>query len=203
MITIIASFVIGIMSSLAATCIVFLRGKARLRLRFRTIVALIVRMARQLELDNYVPQYIVTIDRHSGVVGSILAGHVGLRAVVSVACQHRRLPDGARETRLDDVSARTLSLLRGSRVLVLICCNDSGTSLSCVVNHLRNLGENAPIEVRTAAIYTSVSPVIVPKYKGVVVGRDTNKPMNKIISQLPWATEGWRHILGKERLPLG
>jgi hypothetical protein len=68
------------------------------------------------------------------------------------------------------------------------------------VNYLNHLGQNAPGEVRTVAIYTSVSPAIMPMYKGVIVGRDTRKPMNQIISQLPWVTEGWRHVLGKERL---
>lgn len=195
-----ASFAIGILSSLAATWLLLLRDKARLRVRFRTVLALIVKVVRQLELDNYSPDYVVTIDRNSGVVGSILAGHIGLRSVVSVACEHHRLPDGTRETRLDDVSSRTLSLLRGARVLVIICCNDSGTSLSCVVDYLRNLGQDCPAEVRTAAIYTTVSPAMMPRYKGLIVGRDTKKPMNQIVSQLPWMTPGWQHILGSERL---
>jgi hypothetical protein len=73
----ILSFVVGVLSSLVATFIAFLRGKARFRLRLRAIVALIVNVAKQLELDNFSPQYIVTIDRNSGVVGSILAGHIG------------------------------------------------------------------------------------------------------------------------------
>ena len=199
MVTIVISFVIGILSSLAATWIIFLRGKARLRLRFRTIVALIVKMAKQLELDNFSPQYIVTVDRNSGIVGSILAGHTGLRSVVSVACTHRRLPDGSRETGIDEVSARTLPLLRGSKVLVLICCNDSGTSLNCVVNYMRSLGVDKPAEIRTAAIYSSISPIIAPTYRCVIVGRDTRKPMNQIMSQ-PWMTKGWQYVLGKERL---
>jgi hypoxanthine phosphoribosyltransferase len=139
MISVAISFVVGILSSLAAAWIVFLRRKARLPLRFRTIVAPIVKVAKQLEADNFSPQYIVTIDRNSGVVGSILAGHIGLRSVVSVACVHHRLADGLRETYLDDVSSRVLPLLRGSRVLVLICCNDSGTSLKCVVDYLHSL----------------------------------------------------------------
>lgn len=199
-IALVASFVVGILSSLVATWLIFLREKARLRVRFRTIVSLVVKVAKQLELDNFDPQYIVTVDRNSGVVGSILAGHIGLRAVVSVACEHHRLPDGSRETHLDDVSARTLRLLRGARVLVLICCNDTGTSLNCVVSHLRHLGANAPADIRTAAIYTTVSPGIVPTYKGLVVGRDSRKPMNQIVSQLPWMTSGWQHVLGTERL---
>lgn len=198
--TTVLSFLVGIVSSLAATWLIFLREKARLRVRFRTILSLIVKIAKQLELDNYKPDYIVTVDRNSGVVGSILAGHVGLRAVVSVACVHHRLSDGSRETHLDEVSSRTLQLLGGSRILVLICCNDSGTSLNCVVNYLRHLGQSAPVEIRTAAIYTTISPVIVPTYKGLIVGRDSHKPMTQIVSQLPWMTDGWQHILGLERL---
>jgi hypothetical protein len=136
-------------------------------------------------------------------VGSILAGYIGLRAVVSVAAVHRRLPDGSRETRLDDTSAQMLRLLAGSKVLVLICCNDSGTSLNCVVGFLRGLGKDAPSEVRTAALYTSISPVISPTYRSVVVGQDTRRSMNQIVSHLPWMRPGWRHVLGAERINRG
>jgi hypoxanthine phosphoribosyltransferase len=200
-VTIVEGLLLGIVSSLAAAWIIYLRGRARLRLRFRNILSFIAKVVKQVELDNFSPQYIVTVDRNSGVVGSILAGHIGLRAVVSVACEHHRLTDGTRDTRLDDVSKRTLSLLRGSRLLVLICCNDSGTSLKTVVDYLQSLGHD-PEKIRTAAIYTSVSPSIVPRYSAVTVGLDTHKSMNQIISKLPWMTAGWHHVLGKERLNL-
>ena len=189
MVTIVEGLLLGIVSSLAAAWIIYLRGRARLRLRFRNILSLIVRVAKQLELDNFSPQYIVTVDRNSGVVGSILAGHIGLRAVVSVACEHHRLTDGRRDTHLDDVSKQTLSLLRGSRLLVLICCNDSGTSLKTVIDHLHSL-DHDPENIRTAAIYTSASPSIGPTYSAVTVGLDINKSMNQIISNLPWMTTG-------------
>ena len=123
---------------------------------------------------------------NSGIVGSIFAGYIGLRAVVSIAAVHRRLPDGSRETRLDTVQPSMLPLLAGSKVLVLICCNDSGTSLNRVVSALQDLGKDAPAELRTAALYTTISPAIFPNYRAVVVGRDTRRSMNQIISHLPW-----------------
>lgn len=146
------------------------------------------------------PDYIVTIDRNSGVVGSILAGHIGLRSVVSVTTINRRMPDGSREIHFDPVSAASLSLLSGSRALVLICCNDTGTSLGFVVNHLRGLGEAGPLEIKTAALYTSYSPAIMPTYYGVMVGRDISRGMNYVISRLPWMTSRWVHVMGDERL---
>ena len=80
-----------------------MRNRARLRLRFRAVLSLITDLAGQIERDGFKPDYIVTVDRNSGIVGSIFAGYIGLRAVVSIAAVHRRLPDGSRETRLDTV----------------------------------------------------------------------------------------------------
>jgi hypoxanthine phosphoribosyltransferase len=196
----VVSFVVGVLSSLAASWVLLLRERARLRLRFRAILAHIVTLAKQLEQDDYIPDYIVTVDRNSGVVGSILAGHIGLKSVVSVSTVNHRLPDGSREIRLDPLSAGALRLLKGVRVLVLICCNDTGTSLGYVVRFLRELGNDGPCEIRTAAIYTSVSPAIRPTYRVVLVGHQTRQSMNRIISRLPWMTSGWQHVLGTERL---
>jgi hypoxanthine phosphoribosyltransferase len=196
----IISFAVGVLSSIAAAWIFLLREKARLRLRFRAVLSLITGLAGQIERDGFKPDYIVTIDRNSGVVGSILAGYIGLRAVVSIAAVHRRLPGGSRETRLDPLSTQMLPLLAGSKVLVLICCNDSGTSLNHVVRALQELGKDAPADIRTAALYTTISPAILPDYKAVVVGRDTRRSMNQIISRLPWMGHGWRHMLAAERI---
>lgn len=197
----IISFAVGVFSSIAASWIFLMRDRARLRLRFRAVLSLITDLAEQIERDGFKPDYIVTIDRNSGIVGSIFAGYIGLRAVVSIAAVHRRLPDGSRETRLDTVSTQTLPLLAGSKVLVLICCNDSGTSLNRVVSALQDLGKDAPAELRTAALYTTISPAIFPNYKAVVVGRDTRRSMNQIISHLPWMGHGWQHMLAAERIP--
>lgn len=182
-----------------ATWLALARQRARVRLRFRSVLALILRLVDQLERDVFRPDYIVTIDRNSGVVGSILAGHVGLRAVVSVATMNRRLPDGTRGIALDPASAQVLNALQGKRLLVLICCNDSGTSLSYVVHEVQKLNP-PPSEVRTAALYSSPSPIMVPQYCGIVLGNDSRMSMSKVISRLPWMTRRWNHVLSSERL---
>ena len=64
MVTIVEGLLLGIISSLAAAWIIYLRGRARLRLRFRNILSFIVKVAKQVELDNFSPQYIVAVDRN-------------------------------------------------------------------------------------------------------------------------------------------
>lgn len=192
------SFGIGVASSVLAAWLLLLRQRTRLRLRFSGVVGLILNLVDQLDKDGFHPDYIVTVDRNSGVVGSILAGHLGLRSVVSVSTVNSRLVDGSRTVRLDEHSLSALAPLKGADVLVLICCNDSGTSLGCVVNYLRLTVH--PHELRCAALYTTPSPAIMPQYHAVIVGKDTKTSMNRIVSRLPWMTNRWVHVLRSERL---
>jgi hypoxanthine phosphoribosyltransferase len=196
----ILSFALGVLSSLVASWLLFVRARRQYRPRFRSILNLIVGLARTMKEDDFKPDEIVAIDRNGGVVGSILAGHVGLKAVVSVATINKRLSDGSRTIEISPTSLGSLSCLAEKNVLVIICCNDSGTSLGHVVGHLRALGPLVPTEIRTAAVYSSLSPNFRPTYVGAIVGRDTRKSMNEILSSLPWMTPGWNHVFGFERL---
>jgi hypoxanthine phosphoribosyltransferase len=193
------SFLVGVLASVAAAYLVILRQRTRFRLGFRSIMANIGVLLSRMEAENYTPDLIVTIDRNSGVVGSIVAGHIGLTSVVSLATQNSRGSDGTRTIQLDPAFEPALAGLAGRNVLVLICCNDSGVSLEYIVTRLRT-SATPPAEVRTAALYTSVSPALKPKYFAVEVGQDTKVSMNQIVSRLPWMTNGWKHVFGNERL---
>ena len=192
------SLAVGVLSSLVATAVVLLRQRARLRLRMNPVLHLIEQLARRIVADNYIFDYVVTIDRNSAVAGTILAGNFGLRSAISVTTQNTRRPDGSRDISLDEVSAHVLTALGGKRLLVFICCNDSGTSLNFVVESLKQLSD-PPAEIRTAALYSSQSPAIMPRYRVVVVGRDTRQSMNDILERLPWVTKQWLHPLAQER----
>jgi len=198
MIAAIISFGVGVLSSIVATAIILARRRIKYRLRFQNIVKLIEGLARTIRDDGYSIDHVVAIGRNSGVVGSILAGSLGLQAIVSVSVLKSRAPSGARVTRLDTPSEAVLQSLGNTRVLLLICCNDSGSTLEFVSSNLANQ-HRAPTEIRTAALYSSPSPAYMPKYCAVTLERDSRQSMNKILNGLPWVTRSWIHPFGSER----
>jgi hypoxanthine phosphoribosyltransferase len=185
------SFVLGVASSLVASWIIFLRRRAKFRLRLQNVLGLITKIADEIRADGFAPDYIVAIDRNSGVVGSILAGHVGIRSIVAVTTVSRRRSNGSREVTLEPISEEILTLLKGQKVLVMVCCNNTGTSLKFVVDFLHDLGSEGPATVKTAATYTSSRPSIHPSYSGAVAGRDTRRAIDHIMVNLPWVTSRW------------
>ncbi|MGV6805891.1 MAG: phosphoribosyltransferase [Ruegeria sp.] len=196
----IASFFVGTLSSVFATWLLLVRQRSKFRLHFHSVVSLIGELAGKISKDGYDYDHILALGRNSGVVGSIMAGMVGLNAVASVSMIKRRLPNGDRTIELDEVGESILSALSGKKVLVLLCCNDSGASLQYVVGRLQGL-EPAPAEIRTAALYSTPSPVFRPNYSSVIVGNDTKKTMTDILHGLPWASGRWIHPFEKERMP--
>jgi hypoxanthine phosphoribosyltransferase len=196
------SFVIGVVASVVASWVVVTRERAHSRTSFGAILRQILKLSEKLKIDEFNPDIIMTIDRSGAVVGAILSGFVGHRSIVSVSTINYRRPDGSRSIELDPISRPAFEGLSGKRVLLLICCNDSGTSLSFVHSHLVAAAE-PPLEIRTAAIYSSYSPGFKPTYVMTVVGRDTRKSMAQILPNLPWMARGWNHVLGQERLSKG
>lgn len=193
----VSSFVVGILSSLVVAALLDLRARRRFRLRFQSILHLIESLADTITHDGFRFDYVVAVGRNSGVAGSILAGQCGLTAVVSVSTLKHRLPDGSRSIAFDDVSAAILPVMAGRRILVFLCCNDSGSTLEFVVRALEGLPE--PPVVRTAALYTTPSPSFMPQYRAVTLEQDSNQSMTKILSGLPWVSAKWLHPLGAER----
>lgn len=194
----ILAFAIGIGSSLAATWLINGRQRLRFRLSLRAIRSMVEVLARRVEADSYVPDLIISIDRNGTIVGSILAACFGLRAPLSVSTENVRNKDGSRSIKISDPFLAGLSDLGGLRILVVICCNDTGTSLATVVSQVQ-IADAPPVEVRTCALYSSISPSQTPNYVGVVVGRDTKKSMNEILANLPWITPSWHYQLASER----
>ena len=199
MIGLLLSFVIGIVASLVASWVVVSRERAHSRTSFGSIVRQIVELAEQLKIDEYDPDIIMTIDRSGAIVGAVLAGHLGQRSIVAVTTVNHRRADGSRSIELDPISHYAFEGISSKRVLLVICCNDSGTSLSFVHRQLVGL-KDPPLEIRTAAIYSSYSPGFKPTYAITIVGRDTRKTMAQILPNLPWMTRGWHYVLGQERL---
>ena len=196
--SIIISFVIGVLSSVVAAGVLMLRHRARYRMRFTPVFKLIEQLTDEITRDGYHYDHILAIGRNSGVAGSIMAGITGLGAVISVTMIKERLSDGSRTVGLDDVSERVFPALAGRRVLVLLCCNDSGASLRYIVDRLHDM-ENPPASIRTAALYTTPSPFFMPEYEAVIVGHDTKKTMSQVLEGLPWVSKRWVHPFSNER----
>lgn len=192
------SFAVGVLSSLCATWLLFLRRRSRYRLHFRSVLTQIEDLVSEIKQDGFTFDHILALGRNSGVVGSIIAGVTGLSAATSISLIKSRNADGSRSICLAPIDELMLPGLADKAVLVLICCNDSGATLEYVVKRLNSL-ERQPKSLRTAALYTSPSPVFKPTYIGVVVGDDTKKTMSEILVGLPWVSPSWIHPFGRER----
>jgi hypoxanthine phosphoribosyltransferase len=198
MTTIVAGFLVGVASSVAAAWLITSSRRLRKRLTFRGVLHNVQGLFASISSDGFSPEYIVAVDRNSGVVGSILAGEFGLSAIVSVSTINSRTTEGARLIHLDPVHEVSLKELGGRRVLVLICCNDSGTSLQHVVDALLAQA-NPPAEVRTAALFSTQSPKLKPRYVGATAGIDFKLTMPQILQRLPWVDKHWKLQLASER----
>jgi len=195
------AFIVGILSSIAAALILRVAiDKISLRFTFRRVLGDIRRLYAQIEDDGYVPDHIIAIDRNGTIVGAILAGFFGVETVISLATVNHRLADGSRTTVMLEAHLPKAEFLHHKTLLLVICFNDTGTSLEAVY---RCLGA-PPFEVkemRSAALYTSVSPRLKPKYFAREVGRDLKTSVNRIVNKMPWMIREWRHVFGRERLP--
>jgi hypoxanthine phosphoribosyltransferase len=127
-----------------------------------------------------------------------MSGAFGLLPPVSVGTVNVRGVDGVRTVSIDSAYTANLECLGSKRVLLFICCNDSGTSLTYARDYLRAC-RSPPAQIRTAALYSSLSPSLKPRYVAVHVGLDTNQQMNRVLRSLPWVTKDWRLVLPEER----
>src|ERR1051325_1606611 len=194
-------FGIGVSSSIVASLLysVFTLRWAS-RITFRRVLQDIRLLNRRIGDDGYEPEVIVAIDRNATIVGGILLGFRSLSTVVTISTQKIRKTDGTREVLLDERRMPGRDVLRGKRVLLLICFNESGASLNAVFSYLKSLPDG-PLEVRTAAMYSSASPLLVPRYCAREEGRNLPMAVSRIVSRMPWMTSEWRHVLGEERNP--
>jgi hypoxanthine phosphoribosyltransferase len=194
------SFVFGILSSIAAALLLqFFAGRLRLRFSFRRVMSDIRALYGKIRADEFVPDSIVTIDRNSAIVGAILSGFFTFNSIISIATRNERLPDGSRRITTDEARLPRPTALAGHNVLLLICFNDSGTSLDFVYSLLRSEFPQIK-EIRTAALYSSASPKMRPRYCAWEVGRGLNASISRIINKMPWMSSEWHHIFASERI---
>jgi hypoxanthine phosphoribosyltransferase len=196
------SFFIGIISSIVAAFLFrWVLELLDLRFPFRRIMFDITTLYHRIDEDKYVPDLIVSIDRNGTIVGAILAGYFGYETVVSIATINGREKDGSRSIVISEAHLPKPDSIIGKRLLIIICFNDSGSSLEAVYQRL-SMPLFSPAEIRMAALYTSVSPKLKPKYFAREVGRDLKTSINNIIYRMPWMVPGWRHVLASERLTI-
>ena len=193
------AFVIGILASIVASAAytTWVR-RSESNFSFKQIVGFVLDLVNSLESDEYKPDLVVAIDRNSSIVGGIIAGHLGLRTIVTAATENRRMKDGSRSAKVVDGFLPNQNFLSHKRILLFICFNDSGTSLETVYHHLE---ANSPpsTEIRTAALFTSASPKMLPKYYVKKVGVNLKTPINQMMPKMPWVTKSWKHVFAKER----
>lgn len=194
------SFLIGILSSLAAALILrYALDKLNLLFPFRRVLRDIKLLYREIASSGFKPDYIVTVDRNGTIIGAILAGFFGFETVISIATINERLQDGSRSTIISQAHLPRPEILQGKKLLIVICFNDTGTSLETVYRCFSSAPYKVE-ELRLAALYTSVSPKLKPKYFALEVGRDLKTSVNSIIYKMPWMSREWRHVLASERL---
>lgn len=196
----IVAFAIGVVSSIIAS-VVYTWTAARIEAHFsfRRIVELVLDLAGRIQNDGFKPDFIFAIDRNSTITGGILAGHLGLQTILSVATDNFRKSDGSRAIAISDGFAPKGEAFVGKKILIFICFNDSGTSLETVYNYTKAMSE-APADVRTAALFTSSSPRFMPTYFVKKVGLNLRTPINALMPKMPWVSKTWKHVLGNERL---
>jgi hypoxanthine phosphoribosyltransferase len=197
----VVAFAVGVLASIGAALILrFGVERVSLRFSFRRLLRDIHKLHGRIEGDGFAPDRIVTIDRNGTIVGGMLAGLVGFDTVLAIGTATERLASGERVTIVPSEHLPRPEAVNGKKLLILICFNDTGTSLESVYKALSS-PPFAPAEVRLAALYTSVSPKLRPKYFAYEVGRDLKTSINLIVYKMPWMSRDWRHILASERLP--
>lgn len=193
------SIIIGVVSSIVAALLLkYAVTIFKSRITFKSIMRNIIKLSDVITKDGYVPDLIVAIDRNSSVVGAILSGYFGLKTIISIATINLREADGSRTISISAEHLPNPEFIGNKKLLILICCNDSGTSLGTVYEYFSSMSV-PPGEIRTAALFTTISPNFKPKYHAIEVGEDIKKPMNNIISRMPWMNDGWKHVFGSER----
>lgn len=195
----ILSFGVGVMSSIAAWALsIAILSWLEVRFTFRRAQNIVDDFAANLISDGFNPDYILAIDRNSTILGTLLAGQLGLRTVISVATENRRNIDGSRAITLAEGYLCNLDTLAGKNLLVFIAFNNSRTSLQLVYDHLQ-AACGAGSDIRTAAFYSSPSPRMIPRYVALKSAKRGERSAIRLMDKMPWATKSWKRALREER----
>ena len=193
------AFVVGVVASVIASIIygLWLR-KSELRFSFPQILSYVLDLVNSIESDEFRPDFVVTIDRNSAIVGGIIAGHIGLKNIIAASTDNKRMEDGSRTIEVVDELFPKKDFMSGKNVLLFICFNDSGTSLDTIYHYLAE-SDHPPATIRSAALFTSASPKLLPQYYVKKIGVNLKTPINQLMPKMPWVTKSWKHVLARER----
>lgn len=195
----VASFILGLLSSLAASWIIKrLASHYAHRLSFSAILDNINIIRKQLDEEDFVPDFIIAIDRNASIIGSILAGLISVRSVQNILTETNRNPDGSRSMEIIKEASPRADIYRNKNILIMTCFNESGQTLKLVHDYISSV-QYPPQKIRTAALFTSASPLFKPHFYAKEVGSTIKTPMIVLMKSMPWMIRGWRHILPKER----
>lgn len=199
MLTQILGFVLGVVSSIAATYLLaFIANRQALRFSFKRVLRDVLSLAVLLKTDDYIPDLLVGIDRNGSIIASILAGHLGLRSILAADTQTTRQADGSRDVKLSDVHKPPAGLLTGKKILLVACFVDTGRTAEAVYQYYKSRSD-APTDVRLAALYVTPAPVLKPKYHVHMIGKDIHAPISRVMRKMPWMTKEWRYSFPGER----
>ena len=193
------TFIFGIASSIAAALLLaIIANKRAVRFSFRRVMRDILKLSMLLKTDDYEPDLLVGIDRNGSIIASILAGHLGLRSILSADTHTTRTVDGSRYVVLSDVHKPPEGTLTGKTILLVACFVDTGKTADAVYQYYRSRSD-APNDVRLAALYVTPAPILKPRYHVKMVGKDINAPISRVMHKMPWMTKEWRYSFPGER----
>lgn len=193
------AFVLGVISSVTAYLIVKLMAdKLSTRFSFQRVYKDTICLLRKIEAADCVPDQIIGIDRSGSIIGSILAGYLGIRTIISAGTKHTRHADGTRSVSLRQRNLPRQGVLDGKRVLLVSCFVDTGSAAEAVRNYYASM-ENGPSKICFAALYTTKAPRYKPQYFVYEAGRDIKASMDQIMHSMPWVSEGWKHAHPDDR----
>ena len=195
----ILSFALGVLSSIIAALVInFVTEKYSYHFSFRRVLKSIMKLYWKIQHDGFKPDYIVGLDRNGSIIASILSGYLGFRTIITAGTETARNPDGSRTTSLLHANLLIPDALSGKKILIVACYVDTGSTLEKVHEYYDSL-PNRPSEIRTAALFTTLSPRFKPKYFVYELGKNLKAPVDKIMRGMPWMAEGWKYALADER----
>ena len=193
------NFLLGVASSIgAAAVLAFIANKRAVRFTFGRVLGDILRLRRLLEADDYIPDLLVGIDRNGSIVASILAGHLGLRSILSAETHTTRLSDGSRRVVLSRPQSPPRRSLDGKKILLVACFVDTGKTAEAVYMYY-NSRPDKPKEIQLAALYSTSAPILKPKYCVYIIGKDIHTTINRVMHKMPWMSKEWRFSFPDER----
>lgn len=193
-------FFIGVCSSIVATIVIwFVAGKYSRHFSFRRVFKDIMTLRKMIQADNFLPDYVVGVDRNGCIVASILSGYLGVTTIIAAGTENVRHNDGSRDVLLSKVHLPQSGVLSGKKLLIVCCFVDTGSALRVIHDYYSSLPDR-PSEIKTAALYTTVSPRFKPRYYVCEIGKDIKLSIEQMIQRMPWINSDWKYLLDRNVL---